>query len=82
MTEQRERFQLVISLGEGAEGQRLRELLDRAAERKGRPVSVWARELLLAAAGDVTGEGPIDPVVEIQYEDTQSSSRHSSVPTG
>ena len=63
---ERERSQLVIALGEGAEGQRLREVLDRAAERTGKPVSVWARETLLAAAGDSKSEGPIDPIVEVR----------------
>ena len=63
---ERERFLLVFALGEGPEGQRLREVLDRAAARTGRPVSVWARETLLAAAGDSKSEGPIDPIVEVK----------------
>ena len=49
----RDRSQLVVAFGEGAEGRRLREIIDRAAERAGRPVSVWARETLLAAAGGI-----------------------------
>lgn len=63
---ERERSQLVIALGEGPEGQRLREVLDRAAERTGKPVSAWARETLLAAAGDSKSEGSIDPIVEVR----------------
>ena len=50
----RDRSQLVVAFGEGAEGRRLRQIVDQAAERAGRPVSVWAREALLAAAGGVT----------------------------
>jgi len=65
---ERERFQLVIGLGEGPEGQRLREVLDRAAERSGKPVTVWARETLLAAAGDSKSEGRVDPIVEARIE--------------
>jgi hypothetical protein len=62
----RERSQLVIALGEGPEGQRLREVLDRAAERAGKPVSVWARETLFVAAGDTKSEGAVDPIVEVR----------------
>jgi len=62
---ERERFQLVVGLGEGVEGQRLREVLDRAAERSGKPVTVWARETLLKAAGDVKSEKTLDPIVEV-----------------
>ena len=63
---ERERSQLVVALGEGPEGQRLREVLDRAAERTGKPVSAWARETLLVAAGDSKSEGPIEPIVEVR----------------
>lgn len=63
---ERERSQLVVALGEGPEGRRLREVLDRAADRAGKPLSAWARETLLAAAGDSTSEGPIDPIVEVR----------------
>jgi hypothetical protein len=58
---ERERFQLVISLGEGQDGQRSREILDRAAAAAGKPVSTWARDTLLIAAG----EGPSDPIAEV-----------------
>jgi hypothetical protein len=63
----RERSQLVISLGEGQEGLRLREALDRAAKALGKPVSAWARETLLAAAG----EGPGDPIIEIRLNGSE-----------
>ena len=53
---ERERYQLVVALGEGVEGQRLREVVDRAAERAAKPVTVWAREILLTAAGDSKSE--------------------------
>lgn len=62
---ERERYQLVISLGEGAEGQRLRGVLDAAAERTGKPISAWARHVLLTAAGDAASEGPVDPIIEV-----------------
>jgi len=71
---ERERYQLVVSLGEGAEGQRLREVVDRAAERVGKPVTVWARETLLTAAGDSKSEGPIDPIVEGRLNGSQMTS--------
>jgi hypothetical protein len=45
---ERERSQLVISLGEGPEGQRRREAIDRAATKANKTVSTWAREALLA----------------------------------
>ena len=57
--------QLVVSLAAGPEGQRLREVLDQAASRAGKPTTVWARETLLAAAGDPQSEGPVDPIVEV-----------------
>ena len=66
---ERERYQLVVALGEGAEGQRLREVVDRAAERAGKPVTAWARETLLTAAGD--SKSSIDPVVEVRLLGTQ-----------
>ncbi len=68
---ERERFQLVIALGEGAEGQRLREVLNSAAERTGKPVSVWARETLFSAAGDPKSEGPVDPIVEVRLNGSE-----------
>lgn len=46
----RNRIQLVISLGEGDEGKCLREFLDRAAERAGKPITIWARERLIVEA--------------------------------
>lgn len=61
---ERERYQLVVALGEGVEGQRLREVVDRAAERAAKPVTVWAREILLTAAGDSKSQGIVDPIVE------------------
>lgn len=53
----RQRTQLVVHLGEGAEGRTLRRLLRAAAERAGfSNVSQWARAQLLAAA-QVQGGG-------------------------
>jgi hypothetical protein len=57
----RERHQLVVSLGEGQDGQRAREVLDRAAAAAGKTVSTWARDALLSAAGEVAG----DPIAEV-----------------
>jgi hypothetical protein len=51
----RDRYQLVIALGEGEEGQRRREWIEAAAQ--GQPLSCWARDTLLAAAGAPL-EGP------------------------
>lgn len=51
----RDRYQLVIALGEGIEGQRRREWIEAAAGR--RTLSSWARDTLLAAAGAPL-EGP------------------------
>ena len=45
----RDRYQLVIALGEGLEGQRRREWIEAAAA--GRSLSCWARDTLLEAAG-------------------------------
>jgi len=67
----RERFQLVVSLGEGADGQRLREVIDRAAEKTGKPVTVWAREILLTAAGD--SESTLDPIVEVKFNGNETT---------
>lgn len=50
----RKRSQLVISLGEGKKGEALRALFDRAAMQAGEPITVWARRMLLAAAGGKT----------------------------
>lgn len=47
----RDRYQLVVSLGEDEEGRERRELIDRAAEKAGKLTTVWARELLLQACG-------------------------------
>lgn len=71
---ERERHQLVVSLGEGPEGQRLREVVDRAAQRAGKPITVWARETLLAAAGDAKSESRIDPIVEVRLKGNQITS--------
>ena len=62
MAPDRERSHLVIGLGEGTEGQRAREALNRAADRAGKPVSTWARESLLGAAV----EAHEDPLVELE----------------
>lgn len=69
---ERERSQLVIGLGEGAEGQRLREALDRAARAAGKPITVWARETLLSAAGN----GPTDPVIEVRINGAEVTLFH------
>lgn len=66
---ERERYQLVVALGERAEGQRMREVVDREAERADKPVTAWARETLLTAAGD--SKNSIDPVVEVRLLGTQ-----------
>jgi hypothetical protein len=63
---ERERSQLVVALGEGAEGQRLKDALDQAAQRAGKTTSAWAREILMTAAG--VGEA-LDPVVEATYHE-------------
>lgn len=59
---ERERHQLVVGLGEGEDGREHREALDRAALDANKPVTVWAREILLTAAGS----GPTDPLVEVK----------------
>ena len=61
-----ERSQLVIALGEGPEGHRLREVLGRAADRAGKPVTFWARQILFVAAGDAKSEGVDDPIAEVR----------------
>lgn len=48
---ERERVQLVISLGEGRFGEKRRKALDDMAARHRTTVSAWARYVLLAAAG-------------------------------
>jgi len=67
---ERERYQLMIGLGEGAEGKRLRGVFDRVAERMGRPVTVWAREILLTAVGE--SSSTIDPIVEVFFGGKQT----------
>lgn len=47
----RDRAQIVISLGEGADGQQLRSVYERAAKRAGVSLSEWARDVLSEAAG-------------------------------
>jgi hypothetical protein len=59
MSLQRHRVQLVISLGEGFVGKISRQHLERAAKREHLLVSVWARNVLLNAAGVPT---PMDEV--------------------
>jgi hypothetical protein len=63
MTE-RERSQLVVSLGEGDDGQALRKALDEAAARVGKPVSTWAREVLQAQVGG----GNSDPIADVYLD--------------
>lgn len=53
---ERDRQQLVINLGEGARGKRIRDVLDQAATKADKPVSRWAREVLLAVA-----QGELEP---------------------
>lgn len=52
----RDRHQLVIALGEGAEGRRRREMIEAAAV--GQTLSSWALRALLDAAGAPV-EGPV-----------------------
>lgn len=47
----RSRHQLVICLGEGSEGRKVKEILSKVAKRDGLQLSVWARQVLLEAAG-------------------------------
>jgi hypothetical protein len=54
----RHRTQLVVSLGEGEPGARQRALLDAAATKAGLKVTVWARRILLHAAGHTPEEAP------------------------
>jgi hypothetical protein len=62
---ERDRYQIVVALGEGADGKRVKALLSKAAERAGQSPSTWARERLLVAAG-IRSEDPLDPLVEIR----------------
>lgn len=64
MNAERDRSHLVISLGEGAEGLRVRQALDASAERAGKPVSRWAREVLVEASQTKTAT--MDPIVEVE----------------
>jgi hypothetical protein len=50
MVNQRERHQLVVSLGEGAVGAGRRRAFEIAAEREQKPVTVWARHALCKVA--------------------------------
>lgn len=53
MKPSRDRHQIVVVMGEGEIGKRPRDRVTAAAEAVGKPVSTWAREVLLAeAAGD------------------------------
>ena len=56
MSQERQRSQLVVALGDGELGEERREQLDRAAAREGLKVSTWARRVLLEAAGLEHGE--------------------------
>jgi hypothetical protein len=60
---ERDRYQLMIGLGEGAEGKRLRVLFDRAAKKAGKPVTVWAREVLLVFVDE--SKIITNPIVEV-----------------
>jgi hypothetical protein len=55
----RDRVQMVISLGEGDEGRRLRALFDDAAESQGKALSAWARQQLLISAMELVIAGKI-----------------------
>lgn len=66
---ERERSQVVVVLGEGAEGQRLREAIDRAAAAAGKPVSTWARELLLREIQ----EDVADPIADVKMNGNEST---------
>jgi hypothetical protein len=63
MNAERDRSHLVISLGEGPEGLRIRQALDTSAERAGKPVTRWAREVLVEASQT---NPTIDPIVEVE----------------
>lgn len=56
----RERSQMVIALGEGDKGLKLKSFLERAAAHSGKPVSVWAREALMQAALELAIAGKIE----------------------
>lgn len=57
----RDRHQLVIHLGEGVRGLRLRKEMAREAKRAGMMISVWAREVLMTALGETDLEShPLD----------------------
>lgn len=51
----------MVSLGEGPEGQKLRDALNAAAAATGKPLSAWARDVLLAEAGGTAS----DPIAEV-----------------
>jgi hypothetical protein len=53
---QRARAQLVIHIGEGIPGERLRALFDKAASKSGKTVSAWARDILLDAVNQPSFE--------------------------
>lgn len=55
-SESRERHQLVIALGEGAQGRAIRQLFDEHAEKAGLPVTTWARRLLQRHCGEAVQE--------------------------
>lgn len=54
----RHRQQIIVSLGEGAEGETRRVALDAAAARAGVPLSTWARRALLDAVNLQHDEAP------------------------
>lgn len=57
----RDTVQVVVILGHGEEGEKLRDVLYERAKDAGVPFSTWARGQLLA----LVGEGPEDPLVEL-----------------
>jgi hypothetical protein len=55
---ERDRSQLVISLGTGLQGELYRKAFDEEAERLGTTVSSWARRVLLREVGVETESSP------------------------
>lgn len=56
----RARSQIVIALGEGEKGRDSKATLEAAAKEAGKLLSAWARDVLLAAAGELTLEDRVD----------------------
>lgn len=55
----RERYQLVVRLGEGREGSEKKKALVKAATERGMVLSEWAREVLYAAAA-IESKAPVE----------------------